>query len=95
MLTVTYTPATDTYPSRLRVVHDSAHGKARWWVPIDYRVFNIEEQCRSIAQTLAVKRDDTVLGGYEVLSNRRPNGAAAKPRALWIFLLGRGMPMTR
>ena len=89
MLTVTYTSATDSHPSRLRVVHDTAHGKASRWVAVDYRLNN-EEQCREIAQTLATMRGDTVLGGYESLSNRRP---FCKARTTWTFLLAKGLPM--
>ena len=91
MLTVTYTSATDTHPSRLRVVHDSRHGKAAWWVAVDYRL-TTKEQCRAIAQSLADKREDTVMAGYESLSNRRP---FCKARTTWTFLLAKGLPMCR
>lgn len=89
LLTVTYTSATDSHPSRLRVVHDTAHGKVSRWVAVDYRL-STEEQCRAIAQTLATLRGDTVLGGYESLSKRRP---FVNARPAWIFLLAKGMPM--
>ena len=89
LLTVTYTSATDSHPSRLRVVNDTAHGKVSRWVAVDYRLSN-EEQCREIAQTLAAMRGDTVLGGYESVSKRRP---FCKARTAWIFLLAKGMPM--
>jgi len=87
MLTVTYTSATDTHPSRLRVAHDTTYGgKVSWWVSVDYRLNN-EEQCRALAQSLADKREDTVMAGYESVSNRRPFG---KARTTWIFLLAKG-----
>lgn len=90
MLTVTYTASTTTiHPSRLRVVHDTRHGKVAWWVPVDYRLNN-EEQCRAIAQTLAEKWGGTVLAGFESVSNRRPLCLA---RTTWTFFLAKGLPM--
>jgi hypothetical protein len=92
MLTVTYTPATDTRPSRLRVVHDTTYGgKVSWWVAVNYYLDN-EEQCRAIAQSVADKREDTVMAGYESLVGRRP---FAKARPTWTFLLAKGLPMCR
>jgi hypothetical protein len=91
MLTVTYTSATDTHPSRLRVVYDTRYLKGAWWVAVDYRLSN-EQQCRAIAQSIADKREDTVMAGYESLSNRRP---FCKARTTWTFLLAKGLPMCR